>query len=654
MKSQFQFLIGIIGFLIVLTTVMAVISVISYLSPTDDAPRLPDVEFYRSITGELLDTRPPVGGLILRFFYSMDCPIANDQIGKLRHVTERFGPEKALIMALCVDPEITAEKLQSHADSVGLHVPLIWDRNHEIARTFDVTTVPDWILTDISGRVIFRGSMDNQYAGRSRRRPGEAPNLLVKAIENWFEGRPVDDNSEQENQIGCPIPLLPETQTPIPDYVHDVAPILKNNCTGCHSQGQSGPFSLTSYESAAKRAGDIVNVVNEGLMPPWKPEKGSTPPLSHERRLLESEKLILQLWALNGRLRTSADHSKPDTMTATNPSNHTSVPLNEDVPRQNSSHEPADTASDWPLGSPDLILTMPEPFIVPAGGPDIYRCFVLPTGLTEDVALSAIDVRPGNPKVVHHVFNYIDVREIGKKRDCQTEGPGYDCFSGFDGDQIFGAIGGWTPGNQTKHFGDGVGLRLPSKSDIVMQVHYHPIGTEQMDQTRVGLYFARNPIKKALQWISACENPAQFRLPAGAEEVTFNTSLKVPMDVHLHAMTPHMHLLGRSIRASIRFPNGSEMSLIQIRDWDFNQQDTYYLRDPLWIPKGSTIEIQSEFDNSSNNPFNPNQPPMEVQWGEASTDEMMILFLALTKASQDLTRTDEVDRFMEEFFEQAK
>jgi hypothetical protein len=585
---------------------------------------------YRAIDGSKIDARPPQWGVTIRVFYSVDCPIATDQLVKFAAMAASGALSgRVHAIGIHVDLDIPDADLAAHAAKLGLNLPIVADRDQAIAHSFGVETVPLWIVTDAVGAVVYRGPLDTQFASRSRRVPGTPPNLLEAALHSWFaDGRTSDPSAET---IGCPLPLTDRAPHATPTYARTIAPILRRSCVPCHKPDGAAPFALIQPEQAAKRADDIAAVTASGLMPPWKPIPGSTPPLAHDRSLTTVEIEQLQAWAKAG--------APMGDMTA--------------QPFSSSAIAPGDS-DEWPLGPPDLVLTMPEEFVVPASGDDIYRCFVLPTGLTEDVALTAVDVRPGNPKVVHHVFNYVDTRELGKSRDAESPGPGYDCFSGFAGDQIFGAMGGWTPGHRTRHFRDGVGLSLPKGADIVMQIHYHPIGTTEPDRTRIGLYFAKKPVRKHLQWVSACENPERFALPAGQSPIDFTTILEIPIDVDLHALTPHMHFLGRSIAAFADLPDGRSMPLVSIPDWDFNLQETYYLREPLRLPKGSRVRILSRYDNSAANPFNPNRPPKTVRWGEGSNDDMMIVFLALTQADQDLTQPGAEDRFMEEFFRSAR
>jgi hypothetical protein len=444
--------------------------------------------------------------------------------------------------------------------------------------------------------------------------------------------------------IGCPVPERHETDEAIgPTFERDVRPILARSCQACHRPGQSAPFSLLTFAQASKRSRDLADVAEQRLMPPWKPSPQVGPPFRHDRTLLPREIATLRAWAEAGAPRGAVEASL-ETLAG-------EMELNPKLLVSSDSQASIDPNTDhWALGPPDIVLEMPEPFEVPATGGDVYRCFVLPTNLPRDSWITAVEVKPGNPRVVHHTFGYIDVRGLGRSRDRDDPGPGYMCFSGFSGDSIFGAMGGWTPGNEPHPFGEGVGLHLPRNADVVMQVHYHPSGKPETDRTRMGLYLAKGPVKQSLQWLSATPVPDTFVLPAGDPDIRIQTYLKIPMDVELRAMTPHMHQLGRSFRAKVDFPDGRSLALIEIDDWDFNRQDTYYLREPLRLPEGSVVRVEGHYDNSAANPRNPHQPPRDVRWGEGTNDDMLILFLGLTRSGQDLTQPGAEDDFMEEFF----
>ncbi len=584
----------------------------------------------RSMTGEALDLRAPVGGATVVVFYSTECPIASAMLPEVAEIRSGTSRRSLSMAGVCVDPDATDEEIARHAREHGLEIPIVRDQTGELTRRFGVTVAPEAFVLVGAGRLAYRGRIDDRFAARGQRRSGSsapASRDLRDAIRAVLDGR--EPSVARREPVGCPVPERPRASREGPTFAEHVAPILRRSCQNCHRPGQSAPFPLLTHAQAAKRATDLADVVEEGLMPPWKPTSGVGPPLRHDRSLLPSEIETLRAWAEAGAPEGSAEGSLEPIAPATEPDD------------------------GWTLGPPDLILEMPEEFTIPATGDDVYRCFVLPTNLAEDRMITAVEVRPGNPRVVHHTFNYIDIRGLGRQRDAEDPEPGYMCFSGFTGDQIFGAMGGWTPGNEPHFFEDGVGLNLPKGADVVMQVHYHPTGKTERDRTRLGLYFAREPIRRSLQWVSASANPDEFSLSAGDAEARVTASLTIPMDVELHAMTPHMHLLGRRFAASFTTPDGRTEPLIEIDDWDFNRQDTYYLREPLLLPAGTRVFIEGVFDNSESNPRNPSRPPRSVSWGEGTTDEMLILFLALTDATQDLTQPGARDDFMEEFFRRA-
>ncbi len=290
-------------------------------------------------------------------------------------------------------------------------------------------------------------------------------------------------------------------------------------------------------------------------------------------------------------------------------------------------------------------------FAIPAAGDDIYRCFVIPTKLEKDQYVTAIEYRPGNRRVVHHLLAYVDISGKARERDAADPGPGYSCFSG-PGEPINGDLGGWAPGIQPSPLPEGIGRSLPRGSDIIVQVHYHPSGKPETDRTRIGIHFARKPIRQTLHWAAAAN--LGLELPPGNSNVEVKAAWPIPIDLVAHAVTPHMHLLGRDIAMSITFPDGREQELIKIDDWDFDWQYSYFFQKPLDLPKGSVLNVVAHYDNSASNPHNPNKPPKLVKWGEATTDEMIVGFIAVTKKGQDLTQPGAKDDLMEIFHKQRE
>jgi hypothetical protein len=394
-----------------------------------------------------------------------------------------------------------------------------------------------------------------------------------------------------------------------------VQPILRKSCQNCHRRNEVGPFSLETYEQARKRAADIAAVAGDRSMPPWKPVAGKGPKLKHDPSLTNRELEILEAWADAGAPRGEEKDSP-------------TLPW------------PAD---GWTLGTPDLVLQMSEDFEIPATGPDLYRCFVIPTNLRRDAMISAVEYRPGNRRVVHHIMAFLDTAQAGRERDADDPGPGYTSYSGA-GVAVEGDLGGWAAGNVPHHLPEGIGRVVPAYSDVLMQVHYHPSGKREVDRTKVGIYLCRKPVKQTLHWANATNDT--FKLQPGQSNIEVKATWNVPVDVEALAVTPHMHQLGREFRMTVAYPGGRSQDLLHIDSWDPNWQNTYYFEKRVSLPRGSTVKILARYDNSAH-ARNPHKPPKVVTWGPEVTDEMCVGYIGVVKKGQDLTRPGEKDDLFE-------
>lgn len=396
-----------------------------------------------------------------------------------------------------------------------------------------------------------------------------------------------------------------------PTYGRDVEPILRARCRDCHRPDQVAPFPLLTYEQARKRAKDLASVAEDRRMPPWKPSPGFGPKLDHDPSLTLQEIRTLRAWADSGAAR-GAEVIEPAEVAAT---------------------------GGWKLGVPDLILEPAEAFEVPASGPDVHRCFVIPTALASGAFVSAVEFRPGNPRVVHHLMAFVETAGAARERDEAEPGPGYESYSGA-GVEILGDLGGWAPGNEAARLPEGVGRSLPRGADVILQVHYHPDGRPERDRTRIGLHLSRGPVRQTLQWKGVASRA--IRLEAGEADTKVKASWMVPVDVEALAVAPHMHQLGRSMKVTAILPGGKAVDLIEILDWDPGWQGTYSFERPISLPRGTVVHTVSHFDNSPH-ARNPNQPPRLVKWGHGSLEEMCVAYIAVVKARQDLTRPGERD-----------
>jgi hypothetical protein len=275
-----------------------------------------------------------------------------------------------------------------------------------------------------------------------------------------------------------------------------------------------------------------------------------------------------------------------------------------------------------------MILEPSKPYKLAADGADVYRNYVIHTHFKETRYVAGMDVKPGNRRVVHHVIAFVDA---GTKSDqlLAAETDGQEGYTGSGGGPGFfpdTTLGGWVPGSRARLATGGLAYRLKPGANIVIQVHYHKDGRPEEDLTKAGLYFAKETPKKVLD-VTWLINP-MIKIPAGDAHHTEHLSFHIHRDITAYGLTPHMHLLGKSMKADVVFPDGHRQPLVFVNDWDFNWQLFYAFKQPIKIPAGSVIEAEATYDNSTNNPRNPNSPPRMVRWGEETTDEMFVIVLA--------------------------
>ncbi|MCS6884078.1 MAG: ascorbate-dependent monooxygenase [Acidobacteriota bacterium] len=395
----------------------------------------------------------------------------------------------------------------------------------------------------------------------------------------------------------------------VPTFSKEVVRIFQQNCQACHHPGYIAPFSLMTYEEAKPYARAIKEAVLDGRMPPWKAAQGCGD--FYDARILSAaDKQTIVDWVDAG-----APEGDP-----------------RDLP------EPIEFPGGWMLGEPQVELKSPEAFRVPPTGNDIYRCFRVSEPFTEDRYVTAAEILPDKAAVTHHVLLFIDSRGDSVALDERDEGPGYNCFGG-PGFVPNGGLGGWAPGNFPRFAPEGIATKVPKGARVVMQVHYHPNGTEQLDQTRVGLHFSDKPVNSNLSYLPIFN--FTFQLQPGNKNQKVTASLILPFDIKVIGVTPHMHLLGKQMKIEARLPNGKRQCLVNVPKWDFRWQGTYVYKEPVKLPMGTLIKLTAFYDNSAENPNQPNHPPKVVRWGEQTTDEMCLAFLSYVRDDRSLTASQQ-------------
>ncbi|KAF0242207.1 MAG: hypothetical protein FD180_4035 [Planctomycetota bacterium] len=536
---------------------------------------------------------------VVLVFISTQCPISNRYLPELAGIAKDYSGRAVAVLA--VNSNLNEQlELAAHAKEQGIPFPVLHDGDHALADRLAIETVPTVVVLDEKRVVRYRGRIDDDpMGGRPKRRD------LREALEAVLSGKEIAE--PETTPRGCALRRTePPKDGPV-TWAKDVAPIIQQNCVTCHRQGQIGPFHLTDYEHASAFAKEIRSAVSEKRMPPWKPSDGLS--FMNDRRLTKDQVDTILKWADCG------------------------------APMGDEALEPPvrEFKDEWVLGPPDLVLELEADFDLSGTGPaDVYRHFVCRTDLPEDKWVMATEIRPGNPRIVHHVLAYIDTSGTARKLDEQADGIGYPGEGTWPGFIPTGEMGGWAPGDMPYVLPDGIGRKLKKGADVVLQIHYNRCGTPQKDKTRLGIYFSKKPVKQQIRWAEMVN--ASFEIPPGAERHEVKAGWSFTKDVTIHVVSPHQHLLGKSAKMVARFPDGKEQTVIEIDDWDFKWQDAYMPKEPLKLPKGSKILYTAIYDNSEKNPRNPNRPPKAVYWGEKTSDEMCLGYVGYVEDKEDLTK----------------
>jgi tetratricopeptide (TPR) repeat protein len=387
-------------------------------------------------------------------------------------------------------------------------------------------------------------------------------------------------------------------------YNKDIAPILYSSCSGCHQVGGAAPFSVLTYAAARQHATQIAAVTKSRYMPPWKAEPGYGEFVGLEP-LSSSQIDLIQRWVAEG-AREGAEALPPQ-------------PLHRE---------------GWQLGKPDLVVSLPESYTLEPAGTDEFRIFAIPLPIAVAQFVRGMEFRPGSP-VVHHANIRIDRTGSARRLDEADPAPGYGGLMPFAAVYPNGHFLGWTPGQVPPLLPKGLAWRLDPGTDLVVQLHMQPTGRVEVVNPSIGFFFGNDPPERT---------PAMVRLgrqsidiPAGERAYALTDSYVLPVDVEVQALQPHAHYRAREVKGIATLPDGTTKWLIYIKDWDFRWQHVYRLVQPMALPKGTKLEMRWMYDNSVDNPRNPQRPPERVFWGQRSADEMGDLWVqVLPRDNRDL------------------
>ncbi|SEF70930.1 Flp pilus assembly protein TadD, contains TPR repeats [Bryocella elongata] len=380
----------------------------------------------------------------------------------------------------------------------------------------------------------------------------------------------------------------------------DIAPIVYGHCTQCHHVGGGAPFELLTYAEAKRWSRQMAIVTTSHYMPPWLPVAGHGD-FEGDRHLAQSDIALIAAWVRQG--APEGDGPAPS---------------------------PPSYSSEWSMGQPDLVLTMPQAVNVASSGQDIFINFVLPTGLKNTRWVRAMEIKPGPPALTHHANVIVDRTDSLRRQHPSTWEQGVpgmdlsiDAGDTFDPDSHFLF---WKPDSTALVEPQGMPWRLDPGSDLVLNMHLKPTGKPEQVQARIGLYFTDRPAT-SLPMLLQLENDNALDIPAGASNFVVSDELRLPLSVDVLAIYPHAHYLGKRMEAWATLPNGTRRDLILIEDWDIDRQSVYRYARPVPIPRGSVLHMRYVYDNSAANIRNPNSPPVRVHAGNNAADEMAHLWL---------------------------
>jgi tetratricopeptide (TPR) repeat protein/mono/diheme cytochrome c family protein len=381
----------------------------------------------------------------------------------------------------------------------------------------------------------------------------------------------------------------------------DIAPILFANCASCHRPGEVAPFPLLTYADAVKRADRIVEQTSRRHMPPWLPEPGELPIIG-ERRLRDDQIDAIQRWVKGGKEEGKAA----------------------DLPA------PPSWPDGWRLGRPDAIVTTARPFNLSPSKDDVYRNLVLRTSLASDVYVRAVEFRTeGAP--IHHAVIRVDRTQASRRRDGADGQPGFDGMSWQNVQDPDGQFIGWAPGRGPILSPDGIPWRLERGADLVVELHLVPSKKPLVIQPTIGLFLSSTPPVQTPLTVRMASK--LIDIPAGQSDYIVTDTYDLPVPVDLMSVYPHAHYLGKDMLVTAALPDGAVKTLLHIKQWSFHWQQDYRYATPIPLPRGTRLTMRYTYDNSENNDENPRHPPVRVQLGPKSTDEMAELGLQVMPKS---------------------
>ena len=523
---------------------------------------------------------------VVLYVQGNSCPIVRKSVETFENIREEYAPKGVRFFMINSNLQDNRETIALEAENFNIETPILVDRDQIAADILDIQiTAETFVLNPADWSITYRGPIDDRLGYGSDK--GKASNAyLTDVLDQVLSG---EDIAQQYIKTkGCAVARLSRNEDfENLTYVNDIAPLLEQKCIKCHQDGGIAPWPMNGYPMVAGWSAMMREVLNTGIMPPWQadPHIGV---YGNDISLEREDKRKILAWIDGGLKKGEGKDPLAD------------VEL---------------TAQNWTLGTPAYQILLDQEDI-PANGIIDYRYQEKMVEIEEDKYLKAVEVKPGNPAVLHHVLARVQYPD-GQEHPVAIRGSEW----------LDGLLLGWAPGGEVEVFPEGSGRKIPAGSSILFQLHYTTSGKAESDQTKIGLYFHEGTPEKEY----VIHGPADFRLkiPPHAKNHPVVATEHFERPITLYAMLPHMHYRGKSMNYVANYPDGTSEVVLNVADYNFNWQRFYYLKEPLDLPAGSSITVNAVFDNSAQNPFNPD-PEKTLYFGEQTFDEMMIGYMSFT------------------------
>ena len=522
---------------------------------------------------------------VVLYTHGIGCPIVRRSIPELNRLQASFRDAGVVFYLINANSQDTREDLAEDAQSFDIEIPILKDETQRIVHSLGSKRTAEAVVLDprAGWRVLYRGPVDDRFDYGSQKEEAQS-HYVEEVLRAHLAGEAVAPRTVETK--GCLINFLGEEAV---SYAKDVAPILQSKCINCHSEGGVGPFAMSSYKKVRGWSDMMRETLRTHRMPPWHADPAYQS-FHNSLDLTVEERRTLLAWIEQGAEQGGDADPLADYVVA--------------------------RSSIWSLGAPDHVVQLPEPEKLNADGVFDYRYITVPSGLTEDRWLTAVEVRPTTEEAVHHALIFIMYPRAYRQMQPDPK-------SGLNG-----FFASYLPGGNVQPYPAGTAQFVPAGSTFIFQMHYNATGKAETDQTQMGLYFKDGPPVEVLKIRAAAET--EFTIPPRARDYATSASYQFKHDVTLLGLSPHMHYRGSRFRFDATFPDERKETLLSVPWYEFDWQPMYYFDKPVAVTAGTRIQCTGAFDNSAFNPRNPN-PDETVQFGEQSYEEMFIGYVSFSE-----------------------